>query len=128
MIDISPWVEPSHHSDEERDLVVRQWDDAFSSMGFAAITGHGIEEEIVDRVFQASRAFFLQSLEEKSKHATAFYGDPKGGYAPIGLESIARSNDEVQKIESSKEPKEDLVESFLFPYPPRHYSSPSEEK
>ena len=39
VIDISPWVRVADYSEEQRAEVVRQWDDAFHTVGFAAITG-----------------------------------------------------------------------------------------
>jgi isopenicillin N synthase-like dioxygenase len=39
VIDISAWIDYASHSNEERSLVVQQWDQAFSSFGFVAITG-----------------------------------------------------------------------------------------
>jgi isopenicillin N synthase-like dioxygenase len=56
--------------------VARQWDEAFSTIGFALIAGHGISEAAQDAVHDASLAFFARPLDEKM----ALYAEPGLGY------------------------------------------------
>lgn len=83
--------------------------------------GHGVDDELVKSVLQSSQDFFLLPPSAKAMHATAHYGDPKGGYSRLGIEAVERSNGYRDESKAAA----DLVESFLFPFPPSLYSSSS---
>ena len=64
VVDVSPFL---GGSEAEKDAVSRQVADAFEAIGFMAINGHGVSQELVDDALRASRAFFDLPLEEKRK-------------------------------------------------------------
>lgn len=59
---------------------------SFMETGFAVIENHGLDQSIIDRVYDVSRDFF--ALSSDAKHA---YFDPNGagqrGYTPFGTEN-----------------------------------------
>ncbi len=74
----------------ELEAVAQAIDDACCEVGFFAITGHGINQKIIDDAWNAAAAFFDLSLEEKlcvpaptPQHAY--------GYSPMTAETLARS-------------------------------------
>lgn len=89
-----------------------------TSLIFQIILGHGVEDSLISDVNEQAKAFFLQPQENKQPYASKFYGDPEGGYTQLGVEAVARSNDGDMSLPP------DLVESFLFPFPPALYQQP----
>ena len=59
--------------------------------GFAIVVGHGVTEDLVLRLRQASTAFFSQVSEEKLKYCHGPYGNDKGGYTAQGVEAVGRT-------------------------------------
>lgn len=96
VIDISPWASPSLYSEADRAAVVKQWDKAFSQVGFTAIIGnnmslrlsfifqlpycsllgHGVDLALVDQVNSSAAAFFNLDADLKQRFQTKSYGDP----------------------------------------------------
>eukprot|EP00971_Amphidinium_carterae_P219746 4362755-Amphidinium_carterae.1 len=52
---------------DEAKAVVAQWKDAFKTIGFAQVTGHGVPEEVIQEVYDSAKVFFAQPLAEKRK-------------------------------------------------------------
>ncbi|OLP62245.1 2OG-Fe(II) oxygenase [Xaviernesmea oryzae] len=71
--------------------------------GFLAIRNHGVDQTVIDAVWQAARRFFDLPAEEKQKARAPYKGYPYGYLGPE-LEALARSRD----IDSPP----DLKESF----------------
>lgn len=107
IIDISPFVNPSEHDDERRNDVAKEWNDAFRTLGFAVITGHGVPFQEIKSMQADAMMFFEQELEVKMKSCLN-QGYGKGGYVPMGVESVSRSQ------KSSNEKPADYVESICF--------------
>jgi len=108
VIDISPFTKPDKYDDESRGQVLKAWNASFRTLGFAIVVGHGVPFETMANMQSDAREFFTQSKEEKLKsHLNLGYG--KGGYVPMGIESVARSREE-----SNPKPP-DIVESLCFP-------------
>ncbi len=106
VIDIAPFLNDS--AADEKQAVVRQWSQAFEDVGFAVIVGHGIDDMLQDRLYDAGIAFFDQPLAEKQK--STFPGPQNSqGYVAQGIESVAKTHDR-----SSAPP--DLVENISFTY------------
>ncbi len=61
-------------------------DAACSQVGFLVITGHGVPQDAIDDVYEASAAFFALPLEEKMAVASP-HGDPFHGFAPVDLQT-----------------------------------------
>jgi isopenicillin N synthase-like dioxygenase len=69
-------------ADPER--FARHCGESFERFGFAIVTDHGIDADLIDRAWAATKAFFAQSAEAKMP-----YKSPKGGargYTPFGIE------------------------------------------
>jgi isopenicillin N synthase-like dioxygenase len=82
IIDISGLIDHS----EERGEVARQIGTACRDYGFFYITGHGVSEDLQQRLEAVSHEFFAQSLEEKLKIRMAVGGRAWRGYFPVGDE------------------------------------------
>lgn len=55
---------------------------SLDELGFLAVSGHGVDLDLLDRCYDVSRAFFAQPLAEKSK--VAFSETPQGAYGNTG--------------------------------------------
>ena len=47
------------------DTLVHQVYDAYSKVGFAYITNHGVDSDLIDDIFEASHQFHALSVEDK---------------------------------------------------------------
>jgi len=73
----------------------------------AIIVGHGVPLESIVNMQSDAKEFFTQSKEEKLKsHFNLCYG--KGGYVPVGTESVARTREDTNPVPP------DIVESLEF--------------
>ena len=108
IIDLSPFTGGLERNEQSKEEVLRAWDRAFSTLGFAVITGHGVPlEDIVD-IQKNARNFFGQEMKVKMRSCLkSGYG--KGGFLPMGGESVSRSRDSQ---DNEKPP--DIVESLCF--------------
>ena len=121
VIDIGPFLDKSSDT-RERAEVVRAWDRAFSSVGFAVIVGHGIPEPVVNEAYAAAKHFFSLPREEKMAYCFG-RGYGAGGYTPVGGERVSTTQREVP----ARPP--DLVENLLvhrresdaIPHTPENY-------
>jgi isopenicillin N synthase-like dioxygenase len=85
IIDLSPLEGGGHW----RDHVAAQVDWAASELGFFYITGHGVDQAVIDMMLQQSRSFFRMREESKSRIHVARGGRALRGYFPVGGESTA---------------------------------------
>jgi isopenicillin N synthase-like dioxygenase len=100
-IDIAPFRLGGEH---DRAAVARQLAGAFETIGFATVTGHGIEQASIDRMFATSRAFFALPAAEKLRFVPEEPGAP--GYYALASGSLAATLGE--------EAPPDLKESFTI--------------
>jgi len=92
VIDISTF---RHGSAQQRAAVARQWADAFESIGFATLVGHGIAEDLLEEIHALALDFFDQPLDVKMR--CSFRPEKTGqGYVPMGIEAVARTLDNEQ--------------------------------
>lgn len=85
----------------------KEWREALESVGFAAITNHGLPRPVRDALASSAKKFFNQSKEEKLACSTSQrYGG--GGYTAMGQEAVTRT------LSAGESPPADLVESFVF--------------
>jgi isopenicillin N synthase-like dioxygenase len=85
-IDIAPFLAGDPAG---RIAVARQWAQAFETVGFATITGHGVPNEMLDAVHAMAARFFDMPLAEKQRYA--FDGEARSqGY--IGVEGTVLAN------------------------------------
>ena len=104
VIDISPWLDPSMSSDEDREHVVQQVLNEARTSGSFNIIGHSIDDALFNRLYASARNFFSMSLEEKMRYSS---GNNLAGYVANRNESVAS----VHKSGSLNEQK-DLREIF----------------
>ena len=102
IIDISPF---RLGGDEDKRKVGRALDAAFAQVGFAIVTGHGLEEDRVARLYLAAKSFFGLPIEKKRAFEPVRRAD-NIGYLPMGIESVAATLGE-------KAPP-DLCEAMVF--------------
>ena len=93
-VDISPFTAPEAHSDAARRAVGQEWDAAMTNVGFAMITGHGVDPAIVDALRRGAHSFFGGPADAKQKYCYGPYGNPLGGFTGMGVEAVARSRDD----------------------------------
>ncbi len=65
-----------------RTAIARQLSDAARQSGFFYIKGHGVSEELISRIFAASRQFHSQSRSYKMKYWSGFTTNHRG-YVPF---------------------------------------------
>jgi isopenicillin N synthase-like dioxygenase len=66
------------------DAFARDFGGSFARFGFAIVVDHGIDADLIDQAWAATKAFFAQPTEAKMP-----YKSPKGGargYTPFGVE------------------------------------------
>jgi isopenicillin N synthase-like dioxygenase len=84
VIDIAPFFA---RDPADRLRVAQAWDEAFSTIGFATIAGHGISEALATEVHDVTRAFFDRPLGEKM----ALQGPPGLGYEALQAAKLGQS-------------------------------------
>ena len=86
-IDLRPFREGD---DVARRRVARQFDDAGRRSGFFAVTGHGVDADLIGEMLAVTTAFFDQPVEDKM---VCYLADRalNRGYAPEGSEALAYS-------------------------------------
>jgi isopenicillin N synthase-like dioxygenase len=115
-VDISPFTAPEAHSDAARRAVGEEWDAAMTNVGFAMITGHGVDPGIVDALRRGAHSFFGGPADAKQRYCYGPYGNPLGGFTSMGVEAVARSRDDHGSDGGATQTTAlpDLVESFGF--------------
>lgn len=110
VIDISAWETSSVQ--DRRDLAEKV-NEACINWGFLLVSGHGVPQELIARMFAVSYGFFDLSDEEKSKCDSALYQGGRG-YFSIGKKALARTKgdlaapgDQKETFWSGAEPVED---------------------
>jgi len=88
VIDVSPLVSGS----EEHDTVA-EIEKACCDFGFFYIVGHGVDEELQERLEQVSRQFFAEELQTKLKISMSRGGRTWRGYFPVGGELTSGKQD-----------------------------------
>ena len=82
VIDIHPLIAGT----AARDRVAKQIGQACREYGFFYIVGHGVDEELQQRLERLSRQFFAQAIERKLEIRMALGGRAWRGYFPVGGE------------------------------------------
>ena len=115
VIDISSFTSEKQ---DKNDAVVEAWRDAFSSLGFAIVVGHGVPEDLIKDLHSDLVQYFSQDKSEKMKdYLNQGYG--KGGYVPQGDESVGKTmvyNSGIEGKDSYEESPPDIVETLEFFY------------
>ncbi|VTU14601.1 2OG-Fe(II) oxygenase superfamily protein [Variovorax sp. SRS16] len=102
VIDISPFASDSpSHRREVADQVCA----ACEQVGFLVITGHGVSDGVVDRLYRASQSFFALDEAEKLRVKKPAGTNPKG-FTPQGAKTVGKDRD--------PQLKPSLLESFAI--------------
>ncbi|WP_341529762.1 2-oxoglutarate and iron-dependent oxygenase domain-containing protein [Nostoc sp. UHCC 0302] len=91
----------------DRNIVATQIGQACRECGFFYIVGHGVDEELQQRLERLSRQFFAQDLETKLKIRMALGGKAWRGYFPVGDELTSGKPDLKEGIYFGAELAED---------------------
>ena len=126
IIDISPFLEVDSEDcdsiDEKQRNVAIQWDEAMINYGCAIIIGHGIEEtKFTNLKGDCDKFFNRKDHEYKMQYNFGKYGNPRGGYTPPGLESVAKSMSTTGSEETNNEEKADPLENFVYNTQPNSF-------
>jgi isopenicillin N synthase-like dioxygenase len=84
-IDLAPFL-----SGHDRAAVVRDFRAACEQIGFVVVCGHGLPEDLLDRAFAQSRAFFDQPPEVK-RQATPTIAGQQRGYHGLATRNLGRT-------------------------------------
>ncbi|MEJ0070614.1 MAG: 2OG-Fe(II) oxygenase family protein [Pseudomonadota bacterium] len=88
-IDIAPFLAGDPAG---RRAVVRQWAQAFETVGFATIAGHGVADRLIEDLHAAALQFF--DLPVAVKRRCSFAGEARSqGYVGLAGQSLARTVD-----------------------------------
>lgn len=90
-IDLAPYFDGTEAGKQQ---VAQAVDQACKDIGFLVIVNHGIDEKLVDRVYQLSREFFNQPMVEKRK-VDRPRADMVRGYSAVAEESLSYSLEEA---------------------------------
>jgi isopenicillin N synthase-like dioxygenase len=77
-------------TDADRAVVAARIDAACRSTGFLAVTGHGVPDDLVARMFSVTTAFFDRPLDEKLRYRLADKAANRGYFAE-GTEALSYS-------------------------------------
>ena len=76
---------------QERADFVQEIGDAFKSIGFVAVKGHGIPVELVDKFYTSAKSFFGLPVDNKRKYEVAGLAGQRG-YTSFGKEHAKQSD------------------------------------
>ncbi|KAL7775522.1 hypothetical protein CFE70_009365 [Pyrenophora teres f. teres 0-1] len=114
IIDFSEFI---HGSNEDKQRVARELDDAFHRVGFVYLKNHGVPSNMVDECFTWSKKFFDLPLSTKMLAPHPPGGHHHRGYSAPGVEKVSQhvfDADELSKLRenslTTKTP--DYKESF----------------
>ena len=94
VIDISAYFTGSP---AEKRAVARAIDAACRSIGFLVISGHGVSEQLIERMHAVSRAFCDLPLDAKSKYQPTSQ-DIFRGYKALESNALAYSMDDAEAM------------------------------
>ena len=106
-IDLAAFVDGG---DADKDRIAGEVDEICKTIGFLVVDNHGVPNEIVDRAWNAGRAFFDLPLQQKLELSSDETNCPRG-YFPFEEESLART----QGMESPPDRKEAFSSGPLAP-------------
>jgi len=87
-LDIRRFTHPASAAD--RDAFVAELGAAYREWGFAGISGHGIDDALIQGAYDTFKAFFALPDEVKRKYHVAGGGGARG-YTPFGIETAKDS-------------------------------------
>jgi len=107
---------------DEAKAAVTQWKDAFKTIGFAHVTGHGVPEAVIQGAYDSAKEFFAQPPAKKRK-CDQGKGYGFDGYTGQGVERVSAtvSNPDGSKLAGANNARPpDRVESIVVKSLPCH--------
>lgn len=109
VINIAPLLDPNA-SDAEQRQVADELGRACAEVGFITIVGHGVSDNVIDKIWKTTREFFDQDLDSKKQYVKPQDVYPFG-YNGIGTESLssgklAEKNAEIDEVSNPPDIKE----------------------
>ena len=108
VIDLAPWRSGDAAGRRE---VAERVARACETVGFLIVSGHGVPQEVIDRAFSVSRAFFDLPVEEKARFM------PEDGVAPRGYHAVATRN--LARTYGQETPPDLREQFFIGPLVPQ---------
>jgi isopenicillin N synthase-like dioxygenase len=100
VVDINPLISSGTSVDKQK--VVEQIYNAFTTWGFCQLIGHGVlrdsNDELFDKLFDTAEEFFAQPLPEKMELDVKTGGTAWRGYVPVGSEGTHGKVDRKEGI------------------------------
>ena len=119
VVDFSPFLEGT---EEGKRKVASEIGFACEEIGFLVLKNHGVNDQVIDSMWQQTRAFFDLPLEHKLK-GLEMTADYPYGYSPLGGETLSKGKDKEKGEINVAFP--DLKEMFsIGPYNPKSGSPP----
>jgi isopenicillin N synthase-like dioxygenase len=112
-VDLMAWIRPDASSPDEREAVVNFVAHQVTTTGSFNVSGHGVPQELTDRLDAMSREFFQRPFDFKAKYGHAGTGR---GYAAVKTQSVAT----VYGYKTTQAERHDLRECYSVVYPPDH--------
>jgi isopenicillin N synthase-like dioxygenase len=114
ILDIAPYLAGEKGG---RESVARQLGKITETVGFFYLKGHGIPQELVDRLFVETRRFHSLPAEVKAETPHMFVDSFQTGYQPAKTEKSKTAN-----VDIIKDAKPNLLSKFLVTreLPPEH--------
>ncbi|KAJ3062136.1 hypothetical protein HDU98_001963 [Podochytrium sp. JEL0797] len=113
IIDFSHFLDPAGLSSDAAQTAAEEMVTALSRSGFVYLKNHGIPKETIEGMFELSKGFFAQSVEEKNK---VVWENPEAnrGYVGQGVEKLSDLDKEgrADEIKTLNEISPDLKEAF----------------
>ena len=81
----------THGTDAQRQAFVNDLGAAYRSVGFAAISGHGVDPAVIETMYEEAEAFFALPAEAKLKHEHPEHNRQRG-FVSFGTEHAKDSN------------------------------------
>ncbi|EFA78076.1 Probable iron/ascorbate oxidoreductase [Heterostelium album PN500] len=106
IIDISSFVN-KESQESDRLLVVQQIRDACLVHGFFYLVGHGVQQELIDRLDSLSRLFFQLDEETKQKYRMELGGKAWRGFFSLGGELTSGKPDMKEGLYLGQELEQD---------------------
>ena len=102
LLDIAPFFKGGAADKAD---IAKGMNQAFEEIGFLVITGHGVDETLVQSLYDTAKQFFALPLGEKDVYSPAKRSD-NVGYIAMGRESVAST--------LAGETPPDLCEAFVY--------------
>ena len=81
----------THGTPEQRNAFVKDLGAAYRSVGFAAISGHGVDPSVIEDMYAEAEAFFALPTETKLQHEHPEHNRQRG-FVSFGTEHAKGSN------------------------------------